>query len=93
MRKTSFSAKCSLISAFSSFADVEVVTERLLDDQPDPALGAAALGDLLDERADRRRRDGEVVDAVAARAALLSSFVSLSRSSSSPLSSAKSSVT
>ena len=42
--------------------------ERLLDDQPDPTLGAAPRGDLCDERPDRARRDREVVDAVSLRA-------------------------
>ena len=75
MRKTSFSVKCSLISAFSSRADCEVVTERLLDHEPDPALRRAALADVLDERADRGRRHREVVEAVAHRAALLVELV------------------
>src|SRR4029453_971164 len=49
----------------------EVAAERLLHDHPRPALGRAPLADLADEHGDRVRRDGEVVDAVAGRAALL----------------------
>ena len=48
----------------------EVVAERLLDDQARPAFGLATLADLLDDHRHRLRRDCEVVDAVAARAAL-----------------------
>ena len=49
----------------------EVVAERLLDDQAVPPVLGAALADLLDERPDCGRRDGEVVDAVAAGAHVL----------------------
>ena len=50
---------------------LEVVAERLLDHEPVPAVLRAPLADLLDERADHRRRDGEVVDAVSARPEVL----------------------
>ena len=53
----------------------EVVAERLLDDQAHPASGFAALTELSDDRRHRLRRDGEVVDAVPARAALLVDLV------------------
>ena len=43
MRKTSSSAKCSWMLRVQLARRREVVAERLLDDQPDPALGAAAL--------------------------------------------------
>ena len=49
----------------------EVVTERLLDDQPRPALRRPALRDLAHERGDRARWHCEVVDAIAVRAAFL----------------------
>ena len=48
-----------------------VVAERLLDDQPDPALRAPPLAELVDDRLEGRRRHGEVVEAVPAAAALL----------------------
>ena len=50
---------------------LEVVTEGLLDDQPDPPLGGATRGDLVHDRADCARRDCEVVDAVATGPALV----------------------
>ena len=78
MRKTSFSAKCCLISRVQLLRRLEVVPERLLDDQPDPAFGAAPLRDLLDERPDRARRHREVVDPVPLRAALRVELVSSS---------------
>src|SRR5581483_3592766 len=48
----------------------EVVAERLLDDQPDPAVTLAPRRDLANERLDRARRHGEVIDAVSLRTAL-----------------------
>src|SRR6266540_4236505 len=48
----------------------EIVAERLLDDEPRPAFGAAPLAERLDNRPEHDRRDCEVVDTVAARAAL-----------------------
>ena len=71
MRKISSSVKCSLQLRVQRARRVEVVAERLLDDEARPALRAAALADLLDERRDRARRHGEVVEAVASGAALL----------------------
>ena len=72
----------------------EVVAERLLDDQPDPALGRAPRRDLAHERPDRARRHREVVDAVAPRAALLVELRRACRAGRPrALSSAKSSVT
>ena len=47
------------------------MAERLLDDQADPALGAPPLAELVDDRLEGGRRDGEVVEAVARAAALL----------------------
>ena len=70
MRKTSFSVKCSRDQVVQLARRLEVVAERLLDDQAVPAGGRAVLGHLLDERADRRRRHGEVVEPVSLRAAL-----------------------
>ena len=54
---------------------LEVVAERLLDDQTRPAPGPAPLPHLDDDRLDRVRGDGEVVDAVAARPARLVELV------------------
>ena len=48
----------------------EVVAERLLDDQPHPALLRPPLADLGHRGRERLRRHGEVVEAVAAGAAL-----------------------
>ena len=49
----------------------EVVAERLLDDQPHPAVRRPPLRDLVQQRRDRARRHREVVDAVPERPALL----------------------
>ena len=49
----------------------EVVAEGLLDHEAHPALLRAVLGDLVDQRRDRARGNGEVVDVVAGGAALL----------------------
>ena len=49
----------------------EVVPERLLDDQPVPAAARRHPGDHPDERLERPRRHGEVVEAVALRPTLL----------------------
>src|SRR5438477_668426 len=49
----------------------EVVTERLLDDQARPAGRAPALAERLDDLRERRRRNGEVVDAVPEELAVL----------------------
>ena len=49
----------------------EVVAERLLDDESDPALRAAPLAQPLGDGRHRLRGDGEVVDPVPARALLL----------------------
>ena len=57
MRKTSFSAKCCVDLGVQLARRREVVAERLLDDQPHPALGAAALADLA-ARASRSRSAG-----------------------------------
>ena len=46
------------------------MAERLLDDQPHPALLGAPLADLRHRRRERLRRHGEVVEPVAAGAAL-----------------------
>jgi hypothetical protein len=49
----------------------EVMAERLLDDEPCPARQLVPVpADVLDQRADRRGRHGEVVNAIAAEAAL-----------------------
>ena len=72
MRKISSSAKYCCEQLVQLARRLEVVAERLLDDQPHPARrGAAPLAELVDDRADRARRHREVVDAVAACAALL----------------------
>jgi hypothetical protein len=49
----------------------EVVAERLLDDQPCPAVWVPEAGDLRDDVRHDLRRNCEVVDAVAASASLL----------------------
>ncbi len=49
---------------------LEVVAERLLDDDARPAAVVAPLAERVDDRRERRRRDGEVEDAVAAEVAL-----------------------
>src|SRR5204862_7120083 len=54
---------------------LEVVAERLLDDQAPPALGLAPLAHGVDHRLERARRDGEVVNAVAACLPLLVELV------------------
>jgi hypothetical protein len=43
------------------------VTERFLDDEARPAAGAAAAAELHDDRLDRIRRHGQVVQAISAR--------------------------
>jgi hypothetical protein len=50
---------------------VEVVAERLLDHEPHPALIASPLAELAYEHVDRVRGNGEVVETVARRTALL----------------------
>ena len=62
MRKTSLSAKCSAISAFSSRADARSWPNGFSMISRVQPLGRAALGDRADERADRARRHGEVVE-------------------------------
>ena len=79
MRKTSSSVKLFESSSVQLAGRLEIVTERLLDDQSDPAFGRAALADLLDELRHRIRRDGEVVDAIPARAELLVEVVESQR--------------
>ena len=54
---------------------LEVVAERLLDDEPCPARRMPALAELGDDGLNRRRRDGEVVDAVPGRSVLLVELV------------------
>ena len=71
MRKTSDSSNSFSEERVQLPGRLEVVAERLLDHEPVPAALRATLADLLDERPDHRRRDGEVVDAVAARAEVL----------------------
>ena len=72
MRKTSSSVNHRCSDRVQLARRREVVAERLLDDQPRPALARLApLAELVDDRLERGRRDGEVVDAVARRAALL----------------------
>ena len=47
-----------------------VVPERLLDDQPRPAVRASVLPELSDDRRERGRRHRQVIDAVARGAPL-----------------------
>src|SRR5439155_8200221 len=54
---------------------LEVVAEGLLDDEPRPALRAPSLAESRDDGLHRLRRHSEVVDAVAARSALLVELV------------------
>ena len=54
----------------SSLRRREVVAERLLDDEARPAAVVLPLAERVDDRRERRRRDGEVVDAVAAEVVL-----------------------
>ena len=54
---------------------LEVVAERLLDDEPCPAGRMPALAELGDDGLDRGGRDSEVVDAVSRRSILLIELV------------------
>src|SRR5207245_766849 len=45
---------------------LEVVAERLLDDEPRPAALVPPLAERVDDRRERRWRNGQVEDAVAA---------------------------
>ncbi len=54
---------------------VDVVPERLLDDQPHPAARSPASPECVDKSADRIGRNREVVDAVLLRPALLVELV------------------
>ena len=71
MRKISFSSKCSQSIALSCARRLEVVAERLLDDQPRPAGRGSALAERLDDRRKRGRRNCEVIDAVSPELPLL----------------------
>ena len=70
MRKISSSREPAVQELVQLARRREVVAERLLDDQPHPALLRAPLPDLRHRRGERLRRHGEVVEPVAAGAAL-----------------------
>ncbi len=70
MRKTSSSVKLFPQQRVEVAGRLKIVAERLLDDQPRPPGGRAALAQLLDELGHRYGWDCEVVDAVSARAVL-----------------------
>ena len=57
----------------------EVAAERLLDDHARPAARRPPLAELLDERRERLRRDGQVVEAVAFRPPLAVDLAELLR--------------
>ena len=76
MRNTDSSGKTSLTILLSSLARLQVVAERLLDDDAAPLRRARVWArpgalELLDHRRERARRDRQVERVVAARAALL----------------------
>ncbi len=70
MRNSSSSREPALHDRVQLARGAQVVAERLLDDQPCPALAVAPLADLTHHRLERLRRHGEVVEAVPGGAAL-----------------------